>query len=122
MEGRSFAHRRVHPDAATVHFDNLLGNGEAKTSTAFGLRIRVIDLMELFEDSRPLLLRDARASVHHTDREVSVDSFSGHADLTSISELDCIADEIEQHLRKPLLVAEDRKSTRLNSSHANISY
>src|SRR5438132_12144452 len=86
--------------------NNLLGNGEAKASTAFGLGIRVIDLMELLEDSCPLPLRDARASVHHTDREVSVDSFSGHADLTFISELDGIADEIEQHLRKALFIAD----------------
>src|SRR5437660_6117683 len=82
--GRSFAHRRVHPDAAAVHFDNLLGNGEAKARTAFGLGIRVIDLMELLEDPRPLLLRDARARVHHTDREVSVGSFGSDTDLAHI--------------------------------------
>src|SRR6202011_3453158 len=73
------------------------------------LGMRVIDLMELLEDPRPLLLRDAGASVHHTDREVPVDSFGADADLTCISELDCIANEIEQHLRKTLLIADTNR-------------
>src|SRR6202008_660600 len=86
LEDRSFPHRRVHPDATTVHLADLLGNGEAKASTAFGLRIRVIDLMELLEDSRPLLLRDTRTSVHHADREVTVGRFGGDPGFTRIGQ------------------------------------
>src|SRR5690242_7823989 len=89
-----------------MHFDNLLGNGEAKASAALSFRIRVIDLMELLEDTRPLLLRDARTSVHHSDRELSVNGFGGDANLTCIGELDRIPDKIEQHLRKALLIAD----------------
>src|SRR5262249_32138713 len=98
MESRALPQYGLHPDAATVHFDDLLGNGEAKASSTFGLRIRGIDLMELLEDSRPFLLRDARTGIHHADREVSIDSFGGDADLTCIGELDRVADEIEKHL------------------------
>src|SRR5262249_28522236 len=105
MESRALAQYGLHPDAAAVHFDDLLGNGEAKASTAFGLRIRVIDLMELLENARPLLFRDSRAGVHDADREVSIDSLGGDADLTGIGELDCVANEIEQHLREALLIA-----------------
>src|SRR6266566_4200705 len=105
MESRALAQYGLHPYVAPVHLDNLLGNGKAKAGAAFSLRIRGIDLMELLEDSRPFLLRDARTGVHHADREVSIDSFGGDADLTRIGELDCIADEIEQHLRKALLIA-----------------
>src|SRR5215469_2512874 len=37
--------------------------------------------MELLEDAHPLLLRNARACIHHSDREVSLDSFGGDAHL-----------------------------------------
>src|SRR5208337_2160406 len=72
----------------------------------FGLRVRVVDLVELLEDPRPLVLRNAGTGVDDTHREASVDGIGSHADLASIGEFDRIADEIEQHLRETLLVAE----------------
>src|SRR5262249_27682786 len=105
MESRALAQHGLHPDAAAVHLDDLLGNGEAKASTALSLGICCIDLMELLEDSSPLLFRDSGAGVHHADREVSIRNFGDDADLTCIGELDRIADEVEQHLREALLIA-----------------
>src|SRR5215468_5279258 len=100
MESRALAQFRLHPDAATVHLDYLLGNRKAKPSTALSLGICGVDLMELLENARPLLLRDAGTGVDHAHREASVDGFGDDANLTHIGELDGIADEIEQHLRK----------------------
>ena len=37
LKGRSFARRRHHPDAAAVHLDDLLGDGEAEARAALGL-------------------------------------------------------------------------------------
>jgi hypothetical protein len=56
--------------------------------------------VELLENPSTLLLRDASAGIHHTDRKVSIDSFGAQANLTCIGELDGIANEIEQNLRK----------------------
>src|SRR5262245_59566926 len=54
LKRRSFAWRRHHPDAAAMHLDNLLGDGEAESRAAFGLGHRAVDLMELLKD--PILL------------------------------------------------------------------
>src|SRR3712207_7276121 len=40
----------------------------------------------------------------------------------SREQIDSIADEIEKKMSNDMLTEVDRKSTRLNSSHANISY
>src|SRR5262249_1528328 len=99
----------LHPDAAAVHLDDLLGNRKSKSRTALCLGIFGIDLVELLENARTLLFRDSRTGIHHADREVSIDSFGDDADLTGIGELDCIADEVEQHLRKALLIAKPHR-------------
>src|SRR5215470_17686008 len=52
LKRRTFAERRLHPNAAAMHFHNLLGDGEAKPRTAFRLGVRAVDLVELLEDAR----------------------------------------------------------------------
>ena len=71
-EGRPLAQRRFDPDTAAVHLDNLLGDGEAKARPALGLGVGAVDLMELLEDARQVLLRYARPRVRHADGEVAV--------------------------------------------------
>src|SRR6266566_3907710 len=105
MESRALAQYGLYPDAAAVHLDYLLRDRKPKSRTAFSPGICGIDLVELLENARPLLFRDSGAGVDDAHHEVSVASLGDDADLTCISELNCIADEIEQHLGKALLIA-----------------
>jgi hypothetical protein len=52
LDGRALAQGRLNPDASNVHLHDLLGDGEPKASAALGLGVRIVDLMELFEDAR----------------------------------------------------------------------
>ena len=87
------------PDAATVHLDDLLGDGEAEAGPALGLGVGVVDLVELLEDALQLLGRYPRTRVGHGNSEVAVHGRCGDAHLASVGELDGVADEIEEHLR-----------------------
>ena len=42
------------PDAAAMHLDDLLGDGEPEPGAALGLGVGAVDLMELLEDARLL--------------------------------------------------------------------
>src|SRR5262245_41028528 len=106
LKGRSFARCRHHPDAAAVHLHDLLGDGEAEARAALGLGERAVDLGELIEDLMLLVERYAGAGVRHRDGEMAVPRARGDADLAGVGELDGIANEIEQHLREALFVAE----------------
>ena len=61
------------PDAAAMHLNDLLGDGEAEAGTSFSFRVGAVDLVELLEDPRPLVLRNAGAGVHDADGEAPVD-------------------------------------------------
>ena len=88
-----------------MHLDDLLGDGKAKAGAAFGLGIGVIDLMELLEDTLQLLGRYSGTRVRHADGEAAIHRRRGDAHLARVGELDGVADEVEEHLREPLLVA-----------------
>jgi hypothetical protein len=47
----------------------LLGNGEPEARAALSLAVGAIGLMELLNDARALLLRNAWASIRHADVE-----------------------------------------------------
>src|SRR5215467_9060507 len=104
LKRRSFARRRDHPDAAAVHLNDLLGDGEAEARAALGLGKRAVDLMELIEDPILLIKWYAGSGVRYRDGEMAVPRARGDAHLASIGELDGVADEIEQHLRQALFV------------------
>src|SRR5262245_3264391 len=106
LKRRSFAEGRLDPNASTVHLHDLLGDGETQPGAAFGLGIRAIHLMELLEDTGLFLLRDPRSRVRHGDGEVPIHRRRSDTDLAGLRELDGVADEIEQHLREALLIAE----------------
>src|SRR5262249_54561042 len=72
LERRSFAQRRHHPDAAAVHLDDLLGDGEPEACAALGLGKRAVDLMEFIEDPTLLVERYAGPGVRHRDCEVAI--------------------------------------------------
>src|SRR5262249_10063115 len=106
LEGRALAERRLHPNAAAVHFDDLLGDGEAKAGAALGLGVRAVDLMELVEDPVLLIKRYAGTGVGYRDGETGVPGARGDAPFADVGELDGVANEVEQHLREALFVSE----------------
>src|SRR3712207_8475984 len=67
------------------------------------------------------LFRSVRAGDHTTLGNVHGDSRSGRSEAAARSEFPGVLDDIEAADATTVL-DEDRKSTRLNSSHANISY
>src|SRR5215475_2462138 len=62
--------------------------------------------MELLEDAGLMFFGDTRPSVRYGDGEVAILGRDAHAHFSYVGELDCVADEVEQHLGKPLFVAE----------------
>ena len=98
LEGRTLPQPRLDPNATAVHLHNLFGDGEPETGATLGLGNRAVDLVELLENPRLMLLGDARTRVCHTDGEVAADHLRGHAHLARVGELDCVADEVEEHL------------------------
>src|SRR5215510_8366468 len=106
LEGRALAQRRLHPDATTMHLDDLLGDRKPESSATSGLGQRAVDLMELLEDALLLPLGDARPRVRHADTEVTVDRLGSHAHFAKVRKLDGVADEIEQYLGQALFIAE----------------
>src|SRR5262245_50788907 len=89
-----------------MHFDDLLGDGEPEAGATLCLGKGAVDLMKLLKDALLLLLGDARSRVRHADIEATVDRLGSHAHFANVRKLDGVADEIEQHLREALLIAE----------------
>jgi hypothetical protein len=106
LERRALAQCRLHPDAAAVHLDDLLGDGQPQTCAALGLGIGAVHLVELVKDPALMFGGDTRACVHHADGKVAVHRFRRHAYLSGVGEFDGVAHEIEEHLGQALLVAE----------------
>src|SRR5215831_12014673 len=71
LKRRSLARRRLYPDPAAVHLDDLLGDGEAKARAALGLGKRAVDLVELLEDPTLLIKGYAGTGVGHRDSELA---------------------------------------------------
>ena len=105
-----------------MHLHDLLGDREPEPSATSGLGQRAVDLMELLENARALLLRDAWASIRNADVEVTVHGFGGDAHLARVGELDSVADEIEQHLGEALLIAEANGYKDLTTSVLSTSF
>src|SRR5262249_29234596 len=60
--------------------------------------------MKVLEDAPLMLLRYSRSRVRYADCEVAVDRFGRDSHLPFVGELDCVADEVEEHLSEALLV------------------
>src|SRR5262249_47462766 len=58
LEGRTLPQPRLDPNATAVHLHNLLGDGEPETGATLGLGNRAVDLVELLENPRLMLLGD----------------------------------------------------------------
>ena len=85
-------------------------DGEPQPGAAFGLGVRAVDLVELLEDARLVLLRNAGLGVGHTEGEVAVAGGGGDAYLAGVRELDGVAHQVEQDLGEALLVKASTRS------------
>ena len=57
LKRRSFARRRHDPDAAPVHLDNLLGDGEPEARAALGLGKGAVDCVPRYSLGSPAIGR-----------------------------------------------------------------
>src|SRR5690348_18080836 len=93
---RAAAKRRLDPEPATMHFDDLLGDGQTEAGPAFGLSVRTLRLLKFLEYLGLVALGNAWSGVGHRDRVAAVRGRSFHRDFAGIGEFDGVADEIEQ--------------------------
>ena len=63
MKPRAATDFAIDPDPSAVHFDNVLGDGEAKASAACLAGARGVDAIEALEDARLVGFGNANASV-----------------------------------------------------------
>lgn len=62
--------------------------------------------MELLEDALQLLRRYSGTGISDGNREVAVRGGRRNAHFASVGELDCVADQVEEHLRETLLISQ----------------
>ena len=105
VEGRAMAKGRHDPDAATVHLDDLSGDGKPEPGPALGLGVGAVHLVELLEDAHLMLFGDARARIHDADGEVAMRGFGANTHFASVGELDGVADQVKENLCQALLIA-----------------
>src|SRR6516165_6857519 len=91
MKNCTLAQGRLDPDAAAVHLDNLLGDGQAKPSATLCPSARTIHLVEFLEDALLLLEWNARPRVAHRNEKLTIGAARRHAHFTAVCELDRIA-------------------------------
>src|SRR5262245_27429377 len=106
LEGRALAQRRLHPDATTMHLDDLFGDRKPESNATSRLGERAVDLMELLENANLLLFGNAWPGIGHADVEVAVDRLGTHTHLADVCELDGVPNEVEEHLSDALLIPE----------------
>src|SRR5262249_30724754 len=101
IERRSLAGLGFDPDPATVHFDDALGDRQAKTGPALLARDRAVGLLELLEDLGLIGRSNSGAGVADRNRERSVRRLGSDRHFASLVERDRVADQVEQDRREP---------------------
>ena len=82
-----------------MQLDDAFRYGQSKSGSALLLRDRVVGLLEFLEQLGLISRRNPRARVVNGDAEGAVGCGDCDCNFTGISELDRIADEVEQDLR-----------------------
>jgi hypothetical protein len=79
-----------------VHLDDPLGDRQTETRSTLLARGRAVGLLELLENLGLIGRGNAGSSVAYRNRERPVPREGSDRDLTLVSELDGIADQVEQ--------------------------
>ena len=85
-------------DLAAVRLDKTSGDRQSKPSTALLPRDAVVNLLELVEDPPLIGGWNARTGVLDRDLEKVLLDIDADLDKAGLSELDRVADDIEQNL------------------------
>jgi hypothetical protein len=72
VERRASPEFRLYPDAATMHFDDLLGNCQSKPRAPFCLGVGAVYLLELLEDASLLSDSNPGSRVADMNRELII--------------------------------------------------
>jgi len=72
MELRAAADGALHPDAPAMHFDDVLGDGQAQAGAASLARARRVHAIEALEDARLVRGGDADAGIGHGEDDFAV--------------------------------------------------
>src|SRR5262245_57397908 len=62
----SLCPQSIQPRSATMHFDDLFGNGQAEAGAILGLGVAIVDLVELFEIAGSLQFRYDGTGFRHS--------------------------------------------------------
>ena len=90
---------RLDPDSAPVHLNDALRYSQPQAGAALLLGDRIVRLLELLKQLDLIGSGDAGASVPDRYIECAIIRFGLDGDLAGISELDGVADVIDQDLR-----------------------
>src|SRR5262245_22227800 len=88
-----------------MHLNNALGNRQPQARAALLLGHRTISLLELLKDLHLIRRGDTGSGVTHRHGKGAIQRGRSDRDFALVGELDGIADEVEQHLRKAPPVA-----------------
>src|SRR5262245_15995778 len=88
-----------------MHRNDTPGDGEPEAGAALLAGAGAVDLLELIEDPFLVGHRNPRPRVGDGDQEGAVLDSDTQGDLAYLRELDGVAEEVEQDLRQPALVA-----------------
>src|SRR6266851_2867011 len=108
MELRAAADFAFDPDAAAMHFDDVLGDGKAQASAAELAGARGVDAIEALKDARLIGSGNADAGIGDGEDDFGVARFRADHDLTARERvLRGIVEQILQHFREAAAITGD---------------
>ncbi len=108
MESRAAADFAFDPDAAAMHFDDVLGDGEAQAGAAQLAGARGVDAIEALKDARLIGSGNADAGIGDGEDDFGVARFRADHDLTARERvLRGIVEQILQHFREAAAITGD---------------
>jgi len=112
-------------DFAAHQLDNVAADRQAEAGAAIAARMRTVRLLELLEHARQLIFGDADACVANRDDQINVVAdpvaIDFHQHVAVLGELDCIADQIAEHLTQPGIIANDAFRQRRRVTHDQLN-
>src|SRR5215467_15522412 len=114
MELRTMSYFTLHPDAAAVSFDEVLGNGKAEAGAADFARPRNIHSIEALKDSRLIHFRNADPRIRNSELDfVSIGGSGNCNPAAGWRVLHCIVQQVLQDFGKTPPIRRDVRKRRL---------
>jgi len=100
---------RLDPDLASVHLNDAFRYGKPQASATLLAGDGIVGLLELLKQLGLIGCGDAWPGVANRNLECAIVGFGLDGDLARISELNRIADEVDQNLRQAAAVTVARR-------------